>query len=143
MIDRFADEYAFLSNFYEVPVTYNSLTFKSSEAAFQAQKCTERSKEFTALSASQAKRLGRHVNLRADWEDIKLQEMEKIVTAKFKQNPDLMQKLIFTGDEELIEGNTWHDTYWGVCKGIGENHLGKILMEIREKYSHTKQKHIK
>ena len=66
--------------------------------------------------------------------------MEYVVECKFYQNPELLQKLIDTGDEELVEGNTWHDNFWGnctceKCRDIpGENHLGKILMDIRKKY---------
>lgn len=58
--------------------------------------------------------------------------MHDIVRAKFEQNPDLRQKLLSTGSEELIEGNTWGDTFWGVCKGSGQNWLGRILMFVRD-----------
>ena len=58
--------------------------------------------------------------------------MEDICRAKFTQNEELKKKLIDTGDATLIEGNTWNDTFWGVCNGVGENNLGKILMKIRE-----------
>lgn len=55
----------------------------------------------------------------------------EICKAKFSQNPDLADKLVATKDAELIEGNTWGDRIWGVCDGIGENRLGKILMRVR------------
>ena len=58
--------------------------------------------------------------------------MLNVVRAKFDQHPDLAQKLLETGDEELVEGNTWGDRYWGVCGGKGKNMLGKILMRVRE-----------
>ena len=120
-IDHFRGEYAFLSNFWEAPVTYKGLTYGSNEAAFQAQKCmTEEEKmEFTQL--------------RPDWEEVKVGIMEEIVRAKFTQNEYLKWRLVGTGDAYLEEGNTWHDTCWGVDAktGVGENHLGKILMKVR------------
>lgn len=135
-IDHFRGEYAFLSNFWEVPVTYKGLTYGSNEAAFQAQKCmTEEEKmEFTQLRPSASKKLGRRVQLRPDWEEVKVTIMEEIVRAKFTQNEDLKQLLLATGDAYLEEGNTWHDTCWGVDAKTGEglNHLGRILMKIRE-----------
>ena len=84
------------------------------------------------LGPSDAKRLGRHVPLREDWNSIKEQIMYEICKAKFTQNPDLAEKLLETGDAELIEGNWWHDTTWGMCNGEGQNLLGKILMRVRE-----------
>ena len=135
-IDHFRGEYAFLSNFWEVSVTYKGLTYGSNEAAFQAQKCmTEEEKmEFTQLCPSASKKLGRRVHLRPDWEEVKVGIMEEIVRAKFTQNEDLKWRLISTGDAYLEEGNTWHDTCWGVDSktGEGQNHLGKILMKVRE-----------
>ena len=89
--------------------------------------------EFLSLSPSDAKRLGRRVRLRNDWEDVKDKVMYDICIAKFMQNKNLAQLLIETGDATLIEGNTWGDRVWGVCDGVGENRLGKILMQIRAK----------
>lgn len=136
VIDSFTGDYEFLSNFYNCPVIYNGLRYQNSEAAFQAQKLKSNMDRvpFTKLTPSQAKRLGRQVQLRDDWEEIKLMEMFNIVYCKFKQNPDLAKKLADTGDTYLEEGNTWNDTYWGVCKGVGENKLGKILMTIRNEH---------
>lgn len=134
MIKVFDGEYAFLSNFYERKIEYDGITYGSSEAAFQAQKTLdiEERLQFASLTPMQSKRKGRKVALRPDWEDVKVLTMYKIVLAKFTQNPDLAEKLIATGDEELIEGNYWHDTFWGVCDGVGTNFLGKILMDVRE-----------
>ena len=134
-IDHFRGEYAFLSNFWEVPVTYKGLTYGSNEAAFQAQKCmTEEEKmEFTQLRPSASKKLGRRVQLRPDWEEVKVGIMEEIVRAKFTQNEELKALLLATGEAYLEEGNTWHDTCGGVDAktGEGQNHLGKILMKVR------------
>jgi predicted NAD-dependent protein-ADP-ribosyltransferase YbiA (DUF1768 family) len=58
--------------------------------------------------------------------------MTMVVRAKFTQNRILADKLIATGDTELIEGNNWRDYFWGMCNGKGKNNLGKILMKVRE-----------
>lgn len=133
MIREFQGKYRFLSNFYEVPVNYKGVVYNNNEAAFQAQKCPGRENEFTSITPSEAKRLGRKVTLRKDWEQIKEQVMYEICVAKFTQNPDLMSQLLQT-EGELEEGNYWHDTVWGVDlkTGFGKNKLGKILMRIRE-----------
>lgn len=130
-ISEFRNEYFFLSNFYPVSIFYNGLYFNSTEAAFQAMKCPSRMKEFQTLNPSEAKKLGRHVAMRIDWEEVKEQVMYDICSVKFTQNPLLAQKLLDTSDAELIEGNTWGDKTWGVCNGEGKNLLGKILMRIR------------
>ncbi len=135
-IDCFRGEYHFLSNFYEAPVEYGGFRYLNNEAAFQAQKCLsdEERQAFFFVSAARAKSMGRRVLLRADWESVKVGLMEDIVRAKFTQNPELAALLLATGDKKLLEGNTWHDTFWGVESDThqGENHLGKILMKIRE-----------
>lgn len=127
----FFNEYSFLSNFYEVPVEYNGLIFGSSEAAFQAQKCPERANEFISLTPNKSKRLGRKVDVRSDWEEVKDTIMYEIVLAKFEQNEFLKEKLFNTGDALLAEENWWGDKYWGTVNGIGRNQLGKTLMKVR------------
>ena len=94
---------------------------------------------FISLAPSNAKRRGRHVQLRKDWESVKNGIMEEIVRAKFIQNLELKAQLLSTGDAILIEGNTWNDRYWGVDvrSGVGKNHLGKILMKIRSELRTT------
>lgn len=131
-IRYFDGKYFFLSNFYCRPVEYNGFVFDNNEAAFQAAKCPYRMAEFCGLNPSEAKRLGRRVHLRSDWEAIKDHVMYDVCMAKFTQNPDLAERLIQTGDALLEEGNTWGDKVWGVCDGVGENRLGKILMRIRD-----------
>jgi ribA/ribD-fused uncharacterized protein len=133
MINSFEGEYAFLSNFYEHPISNGVITFPTNEHYFQAMKTLEDDERLAiarAATPGQAKRMGRSVKLRPDWESIKLDVMETAVRIKFT-DPELAAKLIATGDEELIEGNWWNDTFWGVCNGVGENHLGKILMKVR------------
>ena len=135
-ITSFRGRYDFLSNFYEAPITYDGLVFGSGEAAFQAQKCAvpEERLQFQTLRPAESKRTGRNVQLRPDWEQVKVRLMEGIVRAKFTQNTDLTALLLATGDRLIQEGNTWHDVFWGVDArtGKGETHLGKILMKVRE-----------
>ncbi len=146
MINSFREEYFFLSNFYAAPVEYKGVTYQNNEAAFQAQKVsaayqidkgerpfTDERIQFSSINPAEAKKLGRKVSLRPDWEDVKIQAMREIVEAKFDQNPELAEKLIGTGDEYLEEGNTWGDRIWGTVDGKGSNLLGQILMETREK----------
>ena len=135
VIDRFADEYYWLSNFQYSPFFYGSATFPTVEHFFQAMKGTsDNTVEMirTVESPSEAKRLGRIIELRPDWEEIKDKVMYTGVKQKFLQNTDLQKKLLDTGDAKLIEGNNWHDYYWGVCNGRGQNKLGQILMRVRE-----------
>jgi ribA/ribD-fused uncharacterized protein len=87
---------------------------------------------FVDARPREAKIMGRNIKLRADWEQVKDTFMYLIVLAKFTQNVGLRKQLLATGDEELVEGNHWHDTYWGVCDDVGQNKLGKILMKVRE-----------
>ena len=137
MILSFRDEYFFLSNFYPVEIKLDGIVYPNAEAAFQAQKTldVEERRKFSMLkNPVQAKRLGRKVKLRDDWEEVKLDIMTEIVSQKFLQHPHLIEMLLQTGDEELVEGNKWGDRFWGVCKGKGKNHLGKILMKIRDVY---------
>lgn len=133
MINKFSGEYRFLSNFYPVSVVYDSTPYPSVEHAYQAAKTidsTQRSKIRHASSPALAKKLGAQATLRDGWDKLRLPVMRYLLDQKFLQ-PVLRKKLLATGDEELIEGNDWGDTFWGKCNGKGENHLGQILMEIR------------
>lgn len=134
-ITNFSGEYEFLSNFYNVPVKYK-YDFSNAEAAYQAQKAldSDDAEEFTKYNGGKAKRMARKLEVRPDWEEVKLACMSDIVFAKFFQNPEVAAKLLATGDAKLVEGNDWHDTFWGVdlATGEGQNNLGKILMKVRE-----------
>ena len=134
IIDCFDGEYRFLSNFDMTPVHFDGIDCRTSESAFQMMKTTDLTlrKKIGMSHPSEAKRLGRHLVLREDWEDIKDRIMLELITAKFIQHPELAQKLLDTKEAELIEGNNWNDTYWGVCNGIGKNQLGKTLMYVRD-----------
>ena len=134
IIDCFHGEYAFLSNYYDSPIFYDGILYPTVEHAFQAAKTTvfiQRIIIANKKTPGQAKCAGRKVTLRDNWDDIKLYIMKELIILKFT-NPKLKSALLNTKDAELIERNTWNDTYWGICNGIGENHLGKILMEVRE-----------
>ena len=145
IIDRFNIDYKFLSNFQASTFFYDGKRYATVEHAYQAMKSTdpiEQEKIRNAVSPSQAKKFGKNVQLRGDWENIKVDVMRELLEIKF-QNPFLRHKLIATGDATLIEGNTWGDTYWGVCKGVGENVLGKLLMELRDKINEEEQTELK
>lgn len=140
VILRFKGAYAFLSNFYRWPVVYGANVYPTLEHAFQAAKTDnppEKARILAAVTPGEAKRLGRAVTLRADWEDMKVEIMGALVARKFSvANSELVETLKLTGDDYLVEGNAWHDSFWGVCfcdscLGIGENMLGKLLMARR------------
>lgn len=133
MIDSFKGEYEFLSNFYPATVSYEGDMYPSVEHAFQAAKTLDPQMrlKIRLSNAAGAKKLGRQLDLRSDWETIKLDVMRELLKAKFS-DPELRAKLKATGRESLVEGNWWGDTFWGVCRGQGENHLGVLLMEIRD-----------
>ena len=139
MINEFRGRNFFLSNFFSAPVTFDGITYLNNESAFQAQKTLDMNERraFAELPPNLSKRKGRHVTLRSDWEDVKFDLMYQICLAKFTQNKDLGRKLVATGNEELVEGNTWNDRVWGVCNGTGENNLGKILMRIRSELANA------
>lgn len=133
-IDCFDGEYAFLSNFYDSPIEKDGIVYPTNEHFFQAMKTLddeERKRIAAAETPGKAKRMGRSVKLRPDWEQSKIQIMKEGLTLKFLCHKDLAEKLVATGDVWLIEGNWWGDTYWGVCNGVGHNMLGNLLMEIR------------
>lgn len=133
-ITSFKGEYSFLLNFYEHPIDYRGKIWPTSEHAYQAMKTLdkdEQEKVRTQSTPGQSKRSGRQVTLRSDWEDVKVEFMHEILEVKFS-DPELLEMLMSTGDTRLIEKNTWGDVFWGVCNGVGENWLGRILMDIRE-----------
>lgn len=135
-IDEFRGEYKWLSNFWRDGFQFEGKTWPSSEHAFQAMKTTdERDREEIrhAETPGKAKRLGMKVKLRPGWDDMRVDVMRKILEAKFTHSDDLKRRLLETGDAQLIEGNTWGDTFWGMCDGRGQNWLGVLLMELREK----------
>lgn len=132
-IDKFEGNFRFLSNFWPSVVQLDGVKFSSVEHAYQAAKTFDdemRQKIKNAKTANIAKKLGQKVELRKDWESVKLDVMEKLLREKFAI-PELKQLLLDTGDAELVEGNWWGDRFYGVCDGKGLNHLGRLLMLIR------------
>lgn len=150
MINKFEGRYRFLSNFYPCEIEHQGIKYPSTEHFYVAMKANDEQlingKYYTlgdfremisnVPTAGQVKRIGSLAKLRSDWENQKLRVMNWSVRQKFK-DPALKEMLISTGKEDLVEGNNWHDVYWGICScpkcdGKGQNNLGKILMEIRE-----------
>jgi ribA/ribD-fused uncharacterized protein len=135
-IDRFEGDYRIYSNFYMHPVTLkdDGITYPSNEHGYHAMKTldpAEREYIRSRTTPGQAKRAGQRVTLRPDWNEIKLDVMLDLVRQKFN-SPGLKEQLLSTGNDELEEGNGWGDKFWGVCNGVGENYLGKILMQVRK-----------
>lgn len=138
VIDRFDGEFRFLSNFWTLGFVIQladdpTVNYPTTEHAYQAAKTLDLShrRDVLHLTAGQAKRFGRKVVLRPDWEEVKVDIMLHLLRQKFHRRGALAQYLDQTGDAMLIEGNHWGDVFWGMCKGVGENHLGRLLMKIR------------
>ena len=133
---KFKNEYRFLSNFWKCHIIFEGGEYTSTEAAYQSAKTLnkEERKKFILLSPADAKRMGKNIKLRDDWEEVKVSIMQELVRQKFETNSDLMDRLLATKPQILIEGNLHHDTYWGWCFHChkGENKLGEILMDIRD-----------
>jgi ribA/ribD-fused uncharacterized protein len=135
----FSGAFRFLSNFWPAKTTYEGVEYPTSEHAYQAAKFTNpQHRKMVRMqdTPQKAKNFANH-NLRSyrreDWDAVKLGVMEACLRSKFDDDT-LRRALLATGDSEIIEGNTWNDTYWGVCRGVGENHLGKLLMKLRAEY---------
>lgn len=133
MIVSFSGAHRWLSNFAPVEVVLDGEVYPTVEHAYVAAKTLDlgvRAAVRALKTPGEAKRFGRTFKLRPDWDDVKLEVMESLLRQKFLQLP-YRQLLIETGDTPIVEGNTWGDTFWGVCRGIGHNHLGELLMTIR------------
>lgn len=144
MIDKFQGRWRFLSNFYPCEIEYQGIKYPSVEHYYVAMKVNDEQlingRYYTPADFREmiskvelpavAKKIGQLVKLRRDWDDKKIEFMNWAIREKFKSK-ELSEMLLSTGDMELIEGNSWNDTFWGVCNGKGKNHLGKILMEVR------------
>lgn len=157
MIDRFNNEYKFLSNFYPCEIEYQGIEYPSVEHFYVAMKCNSdqiidnihydkisfREKVSNVSTAGKVKALGKKIKIRENWDDIKLKVMSIGLNQKFNHD-DLKALLISTNDEELVEGNYWHDNFYGQCtcekcKGKGKNNLGKMLMRVRDELNGIKR----
>lgn len=139
-IDRFEGEYAWLSNFDDRDVKYEGIVYPTSEHAYQAAKSddiAERRALAALMTPSAAKKAGRNVKMRDGFEEEKLSVMKKVIEGKVERHPELAEMLVATYPALLVEGNHWHDNFWGDCRcskcssAPGSNMLGRILMEIR------------
>ncbi len=130
----FFGENRFLSNFYPVELEYEGVLYPTAEHAYQASKSLDsRDREAIAVleGPGQAKSYGKGLALRFDWFEVRIGVMLDILRIKF-EDPELRGLLLATGEQELVEDNTWGDTFWGVSEGRGENNLGKLLMQVRD-----------
>jgi len=132
-IQSFTMEYSFLSNFYPCLIEFEGDIYRTLEHAYQAAKThdpDERRKIREERKTGKAKRMGKRVTIREEWEQIKVKVMRELLKKKF-ENPQLRKLLLDTYPHDLVEGNTWGDTFWGECNGQGKNMLGILLMQIR------------
>jgi ribA/ribD-fused uncharacterized protein len=152
IINDFRHEYGFLTNFHYKQVAYEGITYPTNENAYQAAKTdslSERNK-FINLSPREARNLGQKVQLIADWDNLRYDVMRKLVRQKFRWGWE-REALVATAGATLIEGNWWHDNFFGICYGetfkfgdtttgchickakglIGQNNLGKIIEDTR------------
>lgn len=136
MIKEFQGQYRWLSNFWMAPIMYKGIKFPSTENAYQAAKFSDESFKLriAAVGPSEAKKMGTSRVKRIPdhtWHQMSLNVMYEVNLIKYVTHADLCEMLLDTYPQILQEGNTWGDTFWGVCKGKGENHLGKTLMKVR------------
>jgi len=160
IINEFTGKYNFLSNFYPVPIDTGRRTYASVEHYYQAMKSmpgeiievkennvlvkkTARQWVSEAKTPGEAKKRGKKVPLRSDWEIIKIPVMKWGLRRKFTQ-AEMAAKLLDTKNKILIEGNWWHDNFWGNCtcskcqNPHGKNNLGELLMMIRNEVKNQK-----
>lgn len=144
IVNSFTGEYNWLSNFSNHPFKDEiGMHWKTVEHYFQAFKAKNEIDYAMIMrceSPGKARRLGSKIKMRGDWEKIKIQIMLRGLRFKFGQNKELIYKLLDTYDSELVEGNYWHDNFWGNCNCEkclsieGKNTLGRMLMHIRKEY---------
>ena len=143
MIEQFQGEYRWLSNFVPVKIVLNGLEFPSVEHAYVSEKYVvddPRSLDWKRFctdpnnTSAHVKKKGQSISIRSDWDDVKVDIMKECIKQKFSQEP-YRTKLLETGDQYIQEGNMWYDKFWGVClrTNTGENTLGKLIMEFRDK----------
>jgi ribA/ribD-fused uncharacterized protein len=125
---------------FDCPLRHQGIEYRAPENFYQAMKTAkddlERRREIAAATPYEAKRIGRRVRLRADWAEIHLAVMETALRHKFAPGTCWHERLMAIGDEEIVEWNNWGDRYWGrdVSDGQGENHLGTLLMKLRDEW---------
>lgn len=159
MINKFEGRWRFLSNFYPCVIEHQGIKYNSVESFYVGMKVNDQQlingkyytpgdfREMIALikNPTEVKKIGGKVKLRSNWEEKKLEVMNWAIRQKFKNNPDLKEMLLSTSNQDIVEGNYWHDKFWGICTcdkcgNKGENHLGKILMEVRDELTPRNQR---
>lgn len=138
----FSGEHRWLSNFWLVPIEVDGLVYPSTEHAYQAMKFPlyhrARFLTGTPADAKRHKNMVMHDAL-PDWIEQRMPNMVRVTALKFAEGSELSARLIKTGQCQLVEGNSWGDVYWGVCKGKGQNNLGKLLMARRSYLQHLEK----
>ncbi|MES2328835.1 MAG: NADAR family protein [Bacteroidota bacterium] len=139
VIGSFQGNYRFLSNFWPCCIVWEGFPCPTLEHAYAASKTDDPAIKMMIRSCptpGDAKEWLAVHNMKpsAGWMiPKKLQVMEELLFLKFGgREPFLTRALMATGDAELVEGNTWDDTFWGVWNGVGENNLGRLLMKVRK-----------
>jgi ribA/ribD-fused uncharacterized protein len=144
MIEQFRGQYRWLSNFWFSPMDIWGLKFKTNEHYFTFSKTADpewANRIINADTPSAAKKLGQQCPVRPNWKTLRTGVMSNGLWSKFVQNPPLLEKLVATWPTRLVEGNYWHDNFWGNClcpkceKIEGINALGKLLMSHRETFN--------
>lgn len=157
IINKFDGEYRFLSNFYPCKIEHDGIIYNSVEAYYVAMKSdssqvidrinytpTDFRKMITNIkSPGHVKKIGQKIRIRPNWDSKKLEYMKWAVNEKFKDNT-LKNMLLSTGTMDIVEGNWWHDNFYGQCicekcANKGKNKLGKLLMEIRNELNGDKK----
>lgn len=145
-VHGFFKDYRWLSNYHLCDIEWYDTKFSSTEAAYQASKIDmideaniTKFSEFSTMTPSEAKKAGQLIPIRKDWDQVKDEIMFKINMIKYLSCPDLKEKLLATGDKELVEDNWWGDSYWGRNFGEGRNMLGITLMKIRARLQYIKE----
>jgi len=136
---------AFIKNWFsnmlpmDTSFLYQGIEYKTSENFYQAMKLPKENlvarKEIADMTPYGAKRNIKKYTYRESWnQEESLKVMEYILKIKFRLGTKFHKKLKMTEDWEITEWNNWKDNFWGkdIQSGLGENHLGKLLMKIRD-----------
>lgn len=136
---KFRDKYSFLSNMYYTDIPYEGLVYPSVENAYQASKCVNEVDKipFQTYTPVEAKKAGKKVQMKENFNDNRIKIMQELIDIKFINNINLAEKLVSI-NEPIVEENTWNDTFWGVCNGIGDNNLGKCLENTKQRLMYKK-----
>lgn len=144
-VNVFRGPYACFSNFHDSRMIINDVLWKTVEHVFQANKTFDKEWQKRILSAetpAEAKTLGKQLKtlglVRPDWQDVNILIMHNLVLLKFTLFAEYRNILLSTGEDRIIEGNYWHDNFWGECScarcsNVEKfNHLGQILTNVRK-----------